>query len=326
MMKATPYLNPSVMTLGSDPSAFPIALLVFTVVVGLSEEASKLLAALLLAVRRPEFDEPVDGIVYGAAASLGFAAVENVRYFAFGRMGSAIIAARTFTSVPAHLFFGAIWGYALGRKLVSRRTSVLLFLGWSALMHGAFDTLLSLEGLGSYALLLNLALAALFIVLLRKALRRGAIGPGDGAAPPTAYRAFFRVGRPVLFTLSAVGLLVSAALLFIAGAGHQALHERVTVAFVVLTSGLTLVLGGCAYALAATMPLDVALDDEGVTFAGRKIPWPSITRVTVLPRSARSAQVRIDHEEGATLLGHGDVERMQALEQLITGRIAGGQP
>ncbi len=325
MMTATPYLNPSVMTLGGKLSAFPIALAVFTVVVGLSEEGGKLLGTLALAARRPEFDEPVDGIVYGAASSLGFAAVENIKYFAFGRMGSAIITARMFTSIPAHLFFGAIWGYALGKKLVSRRTSVLLFLGYAALMHGAFDTLLSIEGLQLLALVLNLALASLFIVLLRRALRHGAIGPGDTEAPPSANRAFFPVGRPALFGLAALGLHVCAAVLFVLGAGHQALHQKISYAFVVFSGSLVAMLGMCAYALAATMPLDVAVDEDGVTFAGRAVRWSAI-RGVILVRVGGVvgdlALVRLERDGGVTHMGPGRFDRMQALERMIAARLA----
>lgn len=320
-MTATPYLNPSVMTLGGSASSFPLALLVFTVVVGLSEEGAKLMGAWTLAARRPEFDEPVDGIVYGAASSLGFAAIENVKYFAFGRMGSAIIAARMFTSIPAHLFFGAIWGYALGKKLVSRRTSVLLFLGWAALMHGAFDTLLSIDGLGLLALALNLALASLFIVLLRRALRHGAVGPDQADAPPSAYRAFFRVGRPGAFAAAAVGLHLCAALLFALGVGHQATHQRITYAFVVFSSAVLGLLGLCAYALAATMPLDVAVDEHGVTFAGRAVPWSAIRSATLVPQAGSRAFVRLERAGGVTHLGPGRLDRMEALERMLEGRL-----
>ena len=324
-MTATPWLNPSVMTLGGKPSAFPVALAVFTVVVGLSEEGSKLLGAWVFAARRREFDEPVDGIVYGAASSLGFAAIENVKYFAFGRMGGAIIAARMFTSIPAHLFFGAIWGYALGKRLVSRRTSVLLFLAWAALMHGAFDTLLSIDGLQLLALVLNLVLASLFIVLLRRALRHGAVGPERTEAPPSTNRAFFPVGRPGVFALAAISLHVLAAVLFVLGAGQQAMHQRVSYAFVVFSSAVVVLLGLSAYALAASMPLDVAVDDHGVTFAGRALAWRDIRGVALTPLrqgvGAGMAIVTIERDGGVTRVGPGRMDRMQALEHLLVARL-----
>ena len=78
----SPWLDPSVMTLGGQAWALPISIAVFSAVVGLAEEGSKFLGAWSLAGHRREFDEPVDGVIYGCAAALGFAAVENVKYFA----------------------------------------------------------------------------------------------------------------------------------------------------------------------------------------------------------------------------------------------------
>ena len=170
----SPWLDPGLVTFGGQSFAFPLAFLVFTVVVGLSEEGSKFVAA-QFAVRRPEFDEPVDGIVYGIVASLGFAAAENIRYFAVGRMSAPLVIARCFMSVPAHMFFGALWGYALGAKLVTpgkRRWAWLLV---AAAMHGLFDALLSTDGAGLLAVGLNVGLASVFIVLVRHSLRHGIV-------------------------------------------------------------------------------------------------------------------------------------------------------
>jgi protease PrsW len=47
--------------------------------VGLIEEGCKFLAALSV-VKRQEFDEPIDGLIYATAAALGFATLENVFY------------------------------------------------------------------------------------------------------------------------------------------------------------------------------------------------------------------------------------------------------
>ena len=120
----TPWLDPSVVTMGGQVWALPLAIAVTSLVVGGAEEGSKFLGAWSLARHRREFDEPVDGIVYGCASALGFAAVENIKYFAFGRMSGVVIAMRAFETVPAHMFFGAIWGWAMGRTLVSRKARV----------------------------------------------------------------------------------------------------------------------------------------------------------------------------------------------------------
>jgi RsiW-degrading membrane proteinase PrsW (M82 family) len=159
------------MTLGGQRWALPIAIVVFSLVIGVSEEGSKFLAAWSLARHRREFDEPIDGIIYGSAAALGFAAVENVKYFAIGRMSGVVIAVRAFVSVPAHLFFGAIWGYALGRQLVSKNVSLLTFFAVAAAAHGTFDALLSTDGMQLASTLLVLGLAFGFVAMLQHALR-----------------------------------------------------------------------------------------------------------------------------------------------------------
>jgi RsiW-degrading membrane proteinase PrsW (M82 family) len=65
------------------------------------------------------FDEPVDGIVYAAAAGLGFATLENVLYILSALDQSFLLALQTavvraILSVPAHVLFSVMWGFALG--------------------------------------------------------------------------------------------------------------------------------------------------------------------------------------------------------------------
>jgi RsiW-degrading membrane proteinase PrsW (M82 family) len=57
----------------------------------------------------------MDGIVYGAAVSLGFAAMENTVYVLDTGMDQAV--ARAVTAIPAHASFGAIMGYFVGRAI-----------------------------------------------------------------------------------------------------------------------------------------------------------------------------------------------------------------
>jgi len=121
--------------------------LILFLVVGPVEEAMKLWAVARYAYRRPEFDEPVDGVVYGAAAALGFAAAENVLYLS--RFGSEIFIVRGVLSNPGHALFAAFWGLALSRaKALPNVGSVrarTIARGWmvAALLHALFDALLS---------------------------------------------------------------------------------------------------------------------------------------------------------------------------------------
>lgn len=104
------------------------------------EEAFKFLVLYLYAFRHDAFDEPIDGIVYGVAASLGFAAVENVFYVADG--GIAVAAARAITALPFHALNGAIMGFYLGlvHAFPWRREEMLAkALGVPILLHGLYD-------------------------------------------------------------------------------------------------------------------------------------------------------------------------------------------
>ncbi len=82
------------------------------VVVAFAEEFAKFLVLRYYAYRQKEFNEPFDGIVYGAIISLGFAGIENILYVMDGGMQVGLL--RMFTAVPAHASFGIIMGYYFG--------------------------------------------------------------------------------------------------------------------------------------------------------------------------------------------------------------------
>jgi RsiW-degrading membrane proteinase PrsW (M82 family) len=308
----SPWLDPGLATLGGQAWALPLSISVFTVVIGAVEELAKYAATWGLARQRKEFDEPVDGIIYGCAAALGFAAVENIKYFALGRMSGAVIALRAFETVPAHMFFGAIWGYGMGLKLVSRSARILPYLALAALAHGTFDAVVSTDGLQLVATFLVLVLAFAFVVMLRRALRHGAVAarnPVDEAPMSELFplstlpRAYFRVGSPAAFVTSAAGMIFSAFALTVLGTAFELLHHRVGVVFVGLGTALLALFGVAAYGASATIPLDVAVDARGITFAGGLTAWGMIRSFALESRGARRARVRMETTAGTVHLG-----------------------
>ncbi len=164
------------------------------------EETFKLLVLWGYSMRRPEFDEPMDGIVYGVTASLGFATLENVLYVSGEGGATAII--RAFTAVPGHAFLGAIMGYYVGRARFAgnrgeRRSLLRKALVIPILLHGAYDFPLlaanALEEPDSLAavpvfLLLVLVPVALCIELLWtvRLVRRGRLAQLAGGPPAPA--------------------------------------------------------------------------------------------------------------------------------------------
>ncbi len=126
--------------LGGTGSYFAYGALDAFLAAAIPEELCKLAVLLGYSMRRSEFNEPMDGIVYGAVASLGFATIENVLYV--WDAGTAVAIMRGLTAIPGHAFMGAIMGYFVGRARFSsdHRTGLILAgLGGAILAHGLYD-------------------------------------------------------------------------------------------------------------------------------------------------------------------------------------------
>ncbi|MFG0318620.1 MAG: PrsW family intramembrane metalloprotease [Planctomycetota bacterium JB042] len=137
------------------------------VVTATLEETAKALPLFLAVHRGREWDEPLDGIVYGVAVALGFGAIENA-YFAAAGGGVSLILARSFTAMLAHAACTGAVGLALGvARLPQFRAgwwlAAAVFLA-AILAHGAFDLLLLAEG-GRHLLALLLVLPLLLVTL-----------------------------------------------------------------------------------------------------------------------------------------------------------------
>jgi hypothetical protein len=107
-------------------------------VAAIPEELLKLLVIACYCARRRSFDEPMDGLVYGATAALGFAAIENALYVAEG--GWIVAVLRSVTAVPMHAAEGAILGHYVARsRLLFRRGATWAGLAIAVFVHGAYD-------------------------------------------------------------------------------------------------------------------------------------------------------------------------------------------
>jgi RsiW-degrading membrane proteinase PrsW (M82 family) len=120
---------------------FPSGIITSSVVAPFIEELIKFCVVFFFVYHLPEFDEPVDGMVYAAAAGLGFAAVENIFYVLEG--GIAVGVLRAIASVPGHMIFSCVWGYALGtakfRPGSARVPGIIAGLAGSIVLHGIFN-------------------------------------------------------------------------------------------------------------------------------------------------------------------------------------------
>jgi hypothetical protein len=105
-------------------------------VVGPAEELGKFAVVRFVPYRSLYFDEPMDGLVYGAAASLGFASLENLAYML--TFGPEVILVRGPLSTLGHLVLGSIWGYPLGQS--SQKKTGLGLPVVAGLAHRSDDT------------------------------------------------------------------------------------------------------------------------------------------------------------------------------------------
>ncbi len=109
----------------------------------LLEEFFKWFILFYVVYQHADFDEPYDGIVYGASVSLGFATLENIMYLVSNGVGFAV--GRALLPVSSHALFGVIMGYYIGKsKFTSTSKSkwLVFSLLFPFLLHGIYDFIL----------------------------------------------------------------------------------------------------------------------------------------------------------------------------------------
>jgi RsiW-degrading membrane proteinase PrsW (M82 family) len=141
--------------------------LLYFVVVGLSEEGFKYRMMKKRTWNNPEFNCQYDGVVYAVFTALGFALWENISYVLCYGLSTALV--RAVTAVPGHACFGVFMGifYGLAKKeercgyeqnsKLLRHLSVFV----PALIHGAYDYVASIN---SGTLIFIVFIVALFVM------------------------------------------------------------------------------------------------------------------------------------------------------------------
>ncbi len=191
------------------------------------QEAAKT-AAMWPAFRSKYFDEPYDGVVYAAAAALGFSVTENARML-MTHPHAWLWLARAGLALPAHVFFSTAWGYALGRAKQNKNPGAIFPAAWllATVSHGLYAHLVWGRGsgalVGTLPLLLAMGVLAFFAARdLRvrgeaeqpstggNRLERPSIEPHSGPPSLTSVRdALRREGRPIMVRWIAFGAVVT---------------------------------------------------------------------------------------------------------------------
>ena len=124
------------------------------------EEGLKLSVLYYLVYKMKDFNEPMDGIVYGVTVSLGFATLENfyyvyllADYFETTSMSLAIL--RSFSAVPAHAVFGVFMGYFFMKYAFIKKGDNLFFAFIVPfVLHGCYNLFASSNFIISLTLIL----------------------------------------------------------------------------------------------------------------------------------------------------------------------------
>ena len=110
------------------------------------EEGLKFLVLYFIVYRLREFNEPMDAIVYGICASLGFAALENIYFVLNAEAPIKMFIVRSLFPLAAHGIFGTFMGYFF-MKYAFVHKSKNLFLSFLIpyFLHGFYNYFVSIN-------------------------------------------------------------------------------------------------------------------------------------------------------------------------------------
>ncbi len=98
-----------------------------------TEEILKFVIIFFYCSRLDDFDEPMDGLVYGATAALGFAMAENFEYVynaaSFNSTWQDVALVRALSTAPMHAACGAMIGFAISYYRFYNKNIIFLLIG-----------------------------------------------------------------------------------------------------------------------------------------------------------------------------------------------------
>ncbi len=145
------------------------------------EEGMKFALIWVLVHRHPGITETADGIVYGMAASLGFAFLESALYVG---ESAFILLLRGVTAVPLHVGCGALIGHFVARSRFHASGGAWIGLIVAIAVHGVYDSLVFLGGPVAFLSLVVVAGLVISVPILLSRARRAGLGPAGSSSGP----------------------------------------------------------------------------------------------------------------------------------------------
>lgn len=236
------------------------------------EEIVKVLVIVAISARRRAFADPMDTVVYGAAAGLGFAAYENLAYLVQHKdMWRALAALRSVLTVPFHGALGIIAGAYLaiarsGGALGAHRhhrdwariSSWSMVLFAPVALHAAFDfPLLSLQRipdlgsttrflLGSTSVVIGFASIGFAIRLVRR------LGKHHAPRTDVARERLSQLRRMWALLLFGGGAGFAGVSFLLTSLHHWYVNPERNASFILVPIGFTSILIGLALLIATT--------------------------------------------------------------------------
>jgi RsiW-degrading membrane proteinase PrsW (M82 family) len=228
-----------------------LSTLVYVFLVVAPLEQGLKVAAIAPVWRSRYFEARADGIVYATAAALGFVAARDADYLRVHPEAIALL--RALLAVPAHAFFAASWGYALGRDPKKRLGGATFNLTWlvATEFNGIYDYIVFSRGPAALIATLPILVAMAFVAYgagrdvyrRREAEAEAPARPRrflPSIAPPSigAVRAALRrTERPVMLPWIGFGALVTTGVITSALAAAVALGHRLGIDFAAVDRG-----------------------------------------------------------------------------------------
>lgn len=115
-------------------------------ILGGLEEIFKFLAVYLVVSKRPEFDEPIDAMIYMITAALGFAAVENMAAAYTSSIQNILetTTLRFFGATLLHTLSSGLIGYYWAKSILANNSKKILIFGLAlgTSLHAVFNYLI----------------------------------------------------------------------------------------------------------------------------------------------------------------------------------------